>query len=243
MEAIGDPDDAMLLHITRYVDGACGLFSQVIPWLIEGNYSAACANWATIISAVSDLEVQLQKWLATATRREIEPGGISNYFWNTWRCARLKLQHTIILLSNVVQYGPVPSPIDDGVLEERRQLSRALVAETARGILATIPMMLGGTAEDFSTSTHGIWFEGMRMIWPLTNVYTMRTIPRQLRLTAKAALATIGDSIGIKQALKSRPGAVVYVPEATIGIPIDPTVEGAIVSEVTTPEKSWQGTP
>lgn len=232
VEGFRDPNDSLVLRISRYVIGACSLLSKMIPWLIEGNFSEACANWTTIVQEVDLLEQQMLEWLALATTPELDTGPVMGHFWNSWRCARLKLQHSTILLSNVVQYGPVAAPVDHSVLERRRKHCSLLIATTAQHIISSMPASLGGMSREFRADLHGAWFEGMRTIWPLTNLYTVRTVPRELRLVAKRALISIGKEIGILQALKSQPGQVPYAPEALVGIPMDQTVEGPRVAEI-----------
>ncbi|KAH6695286.1 hypothetical protein F5X68DRAFT_198198 [Plectosphaerella plurivora] len=189
--------------------------------LVEGRYEEACASWERIAQEVDDLEELVARWMATGTTSLRDPGPITDYFLNTWRCARIKLHHSTILLSNIVQYGPVLSPVAHAVLQRRRQLALVLIATTAQDILDSVPMSLGGRNKELTSDLHAAWFEGMRLIWPLTTLYTVRTIPVDIRVVARAALISVGTERGILQALRSRPGPMPYVPEALVGIPMD----------------------
>ncbi|KAH7367099.1 hypothetical protein B0T11DRAFT_50364 [Plectosphaerella cucumerina] len=221
IEAIGDEDEMLIICISRYIVQACRIFPVITPMLVEGRYEEACNRWEQIAQEVDDLEDLVARWMATGTTAQRDSGPITDYFLNSWRCARIKLHHITILLSNIVQYGPAPSPVDDTILQRRRQLARVIIASAAQDILDSVPVSLGGRAKELTSDLHAAWFEGIRLIWPLATLYTVRTIPPDLRIVAKAALITVGTERGILQALKSHPGPMPYVPEALIGIPMD----------------------
>jgi hypothetical protein len=221
IEAIGDEDEMLIICISRYIVRACRIFPVITPMLVEGRYEEACTRWEQIAQDVDDLEDLVARWMATGTTAQRDSGPITDYFLNSWRCARIKLHHITILLSNVVQYGPARSPVDDTILQRRRQLARVIIASAAQDILDSVPVSLGGRAKELTSDLHAAWFEGIRLIWPLATLYTVRTIPPDLRIVAKAALITVGTERGILQALKSHPGPMPYVPEALIGISMD----------------------
>lgn len=213
--------------------------------LIEGRYEEACAGWERFAREVDDLEGLVTTWMETATEAERDPGPITDYFLNTWRCARIKLHHIMILLSNVVQYGPAPSPVDHSVLQRRRQLAHVLIATTAQDILDSVPVSLGGMSREFASDLHAAWFEGMRLIWPLATLYTVRSVPADLRMVAKLALISVGTERGIMQALKSQPGPMRYVPEAMVGIRMDDAADSPAAGGLTPGSTTGhaQGTP
>lgn len=210
----------LALHLSRL--SASFIITRIC---VERLFQEAMSTYIDLTQEVDAIEQAMMDWMSRASRDEMLVGPITQYFWNTFRATRLKLHHVVLLLSNLVQHGPEPSPVYVSALARRRKICYEMIGAASKAIVDDVPASLGGKSSEFSTDPHGAWFEGIRHIGPLATVFTIRTVPRHLRITAKWALVSIAKDRGILQALRSRPAATNYAPEAMVGVPIDEVVE------------------
>ncbi|RXG42572.1 hypothetical protein VDGE_03535 [Verticillium dahliae] len=237
LEDTRDPDEGWSLLVCRYICKACSLICTIFPIVCEGLFDEARQHYHSLLEQVSALEHECLRWMAQAAPEELAPSSHTHFFWNIWRSARLKLHNLFFMLANLVLHTPTDrisqstEIFDSFILEATKGRCLAIVATAAQETIDSIPVSLGGRSPEFATATYASWFEGMSQISPLSHVYTTRTVPKHLRNTARLALLAIGKERGILQAFKTRPGAVQYAAEATVGISLDDTMES--VTEVT----------
>lgn len=176
----------------------------------------------------------MAEWMHAAPEFQIEPGPMWGYFWNSWRSARIKVHHMIILISNLVEYGEpslVPEDYDADcggcpllspeVLHARREFCTSIIATAGRDVVEGIPRSLGGKMPDLDPDLPSSYFDGVRLIWPLSHLYILPTAPRHLRIVARDALLRIAKEKGILTALKPRAGGMLFPEAALKGIPVD----------------------
>ncbi|ROT41319.1 hypothetical protein SODALDRAFT_338703 [Sodiomyces alkalinus F11] len=219
-----DEEESFLLGILRYLNHTCSIVSIVMPLVQHGLFLDACTNYDELVRQADAAERSIVPWMGFFRATAGGADATTRYFLNVWWSARIKLHHMLVLLTNLVADAPVRTPsLHSADLQSRRASYLAIVAEAARDIIDDMPVSLGGlSGESETTGTHAAdWYEGVRLVWPLTVVYTVRTVPKDLRLAARTALFFIGKHRGIIQALKSRPGTTTYVPQAMTGIPVD----------------------
>ncbi|KAK1965031.1 hypothetical protein LY78DRAFT_581290 [Colletotrichum sublineola] len=234
------PVEAALLQIGRSISSACSLLSKLIPIVRSGDTQRAVASYKALLSEFNDAEFAMSEWIRASPEHqagphaellmsewmrvspefEQVPAPAYDYFWNAWRSAQIKVHHMMILLTNLVQHSP-DSPFSPEALQSRRELCLQVIAASSREVVNTIPTSLGGKAPCTYSNTPTAYYDAIRLIWPLTHVYILPTVPAHLREAAREALLRIGREQGIMAALKPRPLVVQFPPEALKGIPVD----------------------
>lgn len=222
-----DEEESALLCILEYLNHTCSIVSTVIPIVRRGLFVDACTKYDELVRQAAAAEKSIVPWIGIFRATFGDSDAITRYFLNMWWSARIRLHHFLVLLTNLVAHASAGTPSFNAAdWQLRKESCLAIVAEAARDIIEGMPVSLGGLSEESEpTNAHADWFEGLRLVWPLTVVYTVKTVPRDLRLDARTALFSIGKQKGIMQALKSRPGTMTYVPQAMTGIPVDELIE------------------
>ncbi|OHE93104.1 hypothetical protein CORC01_11593 [Colletotrichum orchidophilum] len=251
IESTLQPGEGLLLQTGRYLSAACSLLSKLIPLTISGDAERARAAYPALVAECDRADLAMAEWMRAAPEYQIEPGPVWGYFWNSWRSARIKVHHMMILISNLVEYGEPPLvPADyavggggggDGgggcpllnpeVLRARRESCMAIIAAAGRDVAEGIPRSLGGKMPDMDPDSPAAYFDAVRLIWPLSHLYVIPTAPRHLRIAAREALVRIAKEKGILTALKPRAGGVLFPAAALRGIPVDDLGEGEVVEE------------
>ncbi|KAK1483038.1 hypothetical protein CABS01_02774 [Colletotrichum abscissum] len=234
IEATLQPSEGLLLHTARYLSAACSLLSKLIPLTLSGDASRARAAYPALIAESDRADLAMAEWMHAAPEFQFEPGPMWGYFWNSWRSARIKVHHMIILISNLVEYGepslvPEDYDVDCGgcpllnpeVLHARREFCMGIIATAGRDVVEGIPRSLGGKMPDLDPDLPSSYFDGVRLIWPLSHLYILPTAPRHLRIVARDALLRIAKEKGILTALKPRAGGMLFPEAALRGIPVD----------------------
>ncbi|KAM0283160.1 hypothetical protein ACHAQH_002642 [Verticillium albo-atrum] len=234
LEDTKDPDEDWSLLVCKYVREACSIVATIFPIVCHGLFDEARRKYPDILKQTNALEAGILGWMAQAAPEDLTPASHTNFFWNSWRSSRLKLHNLLFMLANLVENTPADrisqplDPYDTFALRATKDQCLIVIATAAQEIVDAIPISLGGKSHEFATEVYASWFEGMAQISPLSYVYTIRTVPKPLRNTARLALLAIGKERGILQAFKTRPGAVQYAPEATVGISLDDAVENVM---------------
>ncbi|KAK1622862.1 hypothetical protein BDP81DRAFT_140373 [Colletotrichum phormii] len=234
IEATLQPNEGLLLQTGRYLSAACSLLSTLIPITISGDASRARAAYPALIAESDRADLAMAEWMRVAPEFQIEPGPVWGYFWNSWRSARIKVHHMIILISNLVEYGEPPLVPEDcdaecggcpllhpEVLRARREFCMGIIATAGRDVAEGIPRSLGGKMPDLDPDLPSAYFDAVRLIWPLSHLYVIPTTPRHLRIMAREALLRIAKEKGILTALKPRAGGMMFPEAALRGIPVD----------------------
>ncbi|KAK1991026.1 hypothetical protein LX36DRAFT_663693 [Colletotrichum falcatum] len=257
------PLEAVLVQVGRSISSACSLLSKLVPVVRSGNTQRAVAAYESLLSEFDHAELVMSEWLRAAPKNQIRPEeeiGMSewmqadsdrqtgpapkfDYFWNTWRSARIKVHHMMILLTNLVEYAP-DCPYSPDALQSRRKRYLQVIAASSRAVINTIPTSLGGNAPSADSRSPTAYYDAVRLIWPLTHVYVIPTTPTHLRMAAREALLRIGREQGIMAALRPRPGVAVFPPEALKGIPVDDVDDGeGCLPRILTKAKANDGMP
>ncbi|KAK6227367.1 hypothetical protein QIS74_00922 [Colletotrichum tabaci] len=219
------PAEALFLHTGRYISSACSLLSRLIPIVRNVDLKRACAEYNQLLFECDLAELVMSEWMRTSPEYQVDPGPVHTYFWDSWRSARIKLHHMIILLANLVEHAP-DCAFDRGALQSRRRLSAEIIAVSGRDIVDGIPPSLGGKSPASDPRSPATYLEAVRLVWPLSHVYVIPTAPRHLRIAAKAALLRIGKENGILTALRPRAGGALFPSEALKGMPVDDLGDG-----------------
>ncbi|TID05034.1 hypothetical protein CH35J_003006 [Colletotrichum higginsianum] len=219
------PAEALFLHTGRYISSACSLLSRLIPIVRNVDLKRACAEYDQLLFECDLAELVMSEWMRTSPEYQVDPGPVHTYFWDSWRSARIKLHHMIILLANLVEHVP-DCAFDCGALQSRRRLSAEIIAVSGRDIVDGIPPSLGGKSPASDPRSPATYLEAVRLVWPLSHVYVIPTAPRHLRIAAKAALLRIGKENGILSALRPRAGGALFPSEALKGMPVDDLGDG-----------------
>ncbi|KAI3555629.1 hypothetical protein CABS03_00281 [Colletotrichum abscissum] len=221
IEATLQPSEGLLLHTARYLSAACSLLSKLIPLTLSGDASRARAAYPALIAESDRADLAMAEWMHAAPEFQFEPGPMWGYFWNSWRSARIKVHHMIILISNLVEYGGGCPLLNPEVLHARREFCMGIIATAGRDVVEGIPRSLGGKMPDLDPDLPSSYFDGVRLIWPLSHLYILPTAPRHLRIVARDALLRIAKEKGILTALKPRAGGMLFPEAALRGIPVD----------------------
>ncbi|GKT48146.1 uncharacterized protein ColSpa_08327 [Colletotrichum spaethianum] len=214
------PVEVLFLQVGRYISAGCSLLSRVMPITRSGDAERACAEYEQLLAECDQVELVMAEWMQAAPEYRIDPAPVYDHFWNSWRGARIKIHHMMILLTKVVEHAP-DCPFDPEALQSRRDLCLQIIAATSRDVVDSIPKSLGGKAPDTDPQSPTAYFDAVRLIWPLSHVYIMPTAPSHLRAAAREALLRIGREKGILTALTPRAGGYHFPPETLKGIPID----------------------
>ncbi|GJC80340.1 hypothetical protein ColLi_03178 [Colletotrichum liriopes] len=214
------PVEALFLQIGRYISSACSLLSRLMPITRSGDTKRACAEYEQLLSECDQAELVMSEWMQAAPEYQIDPAPVYDYFWNSWRSARIKLHHMVILLTNLVEHAP-GCPYNPHALQTRRDLCMEVIAASGRDVVDGIPRSLGGKARDTDPHAPTAYFDAVRLIWPLSHLYVIPTTPSHLRVAAREALLRIGREKGILTALTPRAGGAHFPPETLKGIPVD----------------------
>ncbi|KAF0319386.1 hypothetical protein GQ607_013354 [Colletotrichum asianum] len=214
------PGEALLLETGRYIAATCSLLSKMMPIARLGDAQQACAQYEDLLAECDKAELAMLEWIQSAPQYQFESGPVFHYFWSSWRSARIKLHHMLILVTNIVEHAP-ECPFQREALRARRELCLEIIGATAQDIVDGIPKSLGGSMSDMDPQSPAAYFDALRLIWPLSQVYVMPTVPRHMRKIARNALSRIGREKGILVALQPRPGGIHFPPEAMAGICVD----------------------
>lgn len=193
-----------------------------MPIVRGGDMPAACASYEDILDECDRAELVMLEWIQSSSSSDAVPehrpgvGPVSSYFWNCWRSARIKLQHMVLLLTNLVSHAP-GCPFEPEALAARRELCMEIIASAAADVVGAIPGALDVVEE---TDSPAAYFAAVRLVWPLSHVVIVPSAPRDLRIAAGRALRRIGREEGILTALKPRPGSAGFPSEALAGLPI-----------------------
>ncbi|KAF6824616.1 hypothetical protein CMUS01_10168 [Colletotrichum musicola] len=223
IEHTQQPGEALPVRTGRYIASACSLLSRMMPVVRRGDMPAACEIYEEILKECDQTELTMLEWIQSSSAPDAAPehrpgeGPVSSYFWNCWRSARIKLQHMILLLANLVSHAP-GCPFEPGSLAARRQLCMDIIASAAADVVEGIPGALD--AADDEADSPAAYFAAVRLVWPLSHVHIVPSAPRDLRIAAGLALRRIGREKGILTALRPRPGSAGFPPEALAGLPI-----------------------
>lgn len=185
-----------------------------------GDAQQACAQYEELLAECDKAELAMLEWIQSAPQYQFESGPVFHYFWSSWRSTRIKLHHMLILVTNIVEHAP-ECPFQREALRARRELCLEIIGATAQDVVDGIPKSLGGSMSEMDPQSPAAYFDALRLIWPLSQVYVMPTVPRHMRKIARNALYRIGREKGILVALQPRPGGLNFPPEAMAGICVD----------------------
>ncbi|KAK1977016.1 hypothetical protein LZ30DRAFT_753112 [Colletotrichum cereale] len=214
------PAEALLVQIGRSISSTCSLLSRLVPIVRSGDTKRACAAYGPCLFECDHAELVMSEWMRAAPEHQSGALPALGYFWNTWRTARIKVHHMMILLTNLVEHV-LDCPYSPGALQSRRELHLKVIATSSRDVVDSIPKSLGGKAPNSDPHTPTAYYDAVRLVWPLSHLYVIPTTPRHLRMAAREALLRIGREQGILAALRPRPGGTLFPPEALKGIPVD----------------------
>ncbi|KAF6811492.1 hypothetical protein CPLU01_15102 [Colletotrichum plurivorum] len=210
IEHTQQPGEALPVRTGRYIASACSLLSRMMPVVRRGDMPAACGIYEEILNECNQTELTMLEWIQSSSAPDAAPehrpgeGPVSSYFWNCWRSARIKLQHMVLLLANLISHAP-GCPFEPESLAARRQLCMDIIAGAAADVVEGIPGALD--AVDDEADSPAAYFAAVRLVWPLSHVYIVPSAPRDLRIAAGLALRRIGREKGILTALRPRPGS------------------------------------
>jgi len=163
--------------------------------------------------------------------------------WGSYRGARLRLSHfMLVLLNRLMPIADLLLPAID--IRHERAVHQAIVDDMAVNILQSAgcsPEELQAASdyperplmprEDAAAEkapepsrTRFTWIEMMRLIWPLTVVARMGHVQPATRTQAERVLRTIGRDFGIRQALREQPIAPTD-PYTPVVDPVDGTID------------------
>jgi hypothetical protein len=224
-------DEELDLSFALYINKITSLLSRILKPILSRQFEDAAIALPLVLEETDAAEHEINDWV-NEHPEYLHAGALEHafrrYTFLFWRAARIKIHHFLILMINFVQYTPGGATsivYDPDFLEQRRRLSYFIVASAARDILDSSLQALGAGGgvpkSPSSLPPPSAWFNALQLVWPLTVVLCVPTIPKESRSMARYVLGIIGRQRGILQALRSYPGGLNLPPEANVGIPND----------------------
>ncbi|KAH8886550.1 hypothetical protein GQ53DRAFT_727545 [Thozetella sp. PMI_491] len=217
LQAFLTPEEETLLNVARFISTACSLFELAMPLIVDSKFPEACEVYPDTAYLAEEAEV-MSPWMPQQPR-----DGIYRGYRTSWCGCRIKLNYVIILLSSLVEHAP-NSPYSPEALTWQRRQCLYNTACISADIIEGLPILLGGCASDLDLDSPSAGYVGMRLVWPLTSMFMIPTVPAQHRAVAKDALLKIGRDLGVLQALRGYTGYKRFPREALSDIDLDETV-------------------
>jgi hypothetical protein len=226
------PGEEPLLKVSKFIRTACSLFEFAMPLVLDAKAGQLCKVYPDFMQKLREAEAlcpDICQNTLNATQW---------HFWSSWSTCKIKLSYVIILMSSLVEHVP-NSPFDPEDLAWQRNACRDDTARRAAEIIRSLPMSLGGSAPDAILDLPSAGSLGLRLVWPLTAMYLLPTVPTLLRAAARNALLKVGTDTGVLQALRGYTRRKQYSTESTSDIKLDKTVPtDGYVPDVCSPA-SW----
>jgi hypothetical protein len=224
IEATLQKDEDILLMVANFISKISSLLRRARNLVCDSKFGETASSLPLILEELDVAEGDILAWARTHPEYFLAARPIYQYFMKGCRAAQIKAHHFIILLLNLVEYAPpdtLPVTYDPRFLSRRRQKSLKNIASQSLEILdgSLALLMVDGLGP--APLAPSSWIDGMQLVWPLTCVMCVPTVPKESRAQARYILGLIGRQRGILQALKSYPGGLQLPPEAMTGIPVD----------------------
>jgi hypothetical protein len=179
------------------------------------------AKFAEAGELYSDILYQLEKAESMCPYVFQQPNDfVHTNYQTSWCAARIKMNYIALLISGLIEHAPNP-PYSPEALAKQRRVCLQQTARMSADIIEGLPISSGGCAIDPEPDSLSAGWTGLRLVWPLTAMYMIPSVPTQHRLVAKAALLRIGRDLGILQALRGYSVSKKFPREALISFILD----------------------
>lgn len=203
------PDEEVPLLVSEYINAACremALMSRIIQ---AEDHGAAAAEHAGIAARLDAAKAAADAGFGRL-REVYEADALGTYWRMLYASTMVKAYHVAHGLVNLVTHGGDPAGLPLPREQHRRLMERrarfvATVRCSAEEILDHVPAVLEPLTSRGDRSPATL-FNALKMVWPVTAVYTMPSTTTGQKARAEEALMFVGGRLGIRQALATYPG-------------------------------------
>lgn len=181
--------------VFTYLLDVSTLLPRLLRVVCEGSSAAALAAVPELLRAVEAVEASFPQ------HRAVDP--VTVYLCSIYRGVRVKLHHCLLLL--VVFAGTVPTlpAASRRALREQREASLAVIETEVQRILDSVEV-IAPSAGGSAAGVAGSWMDALRVLWPLSVVARVATVPKSQREAAVGALRRIKRETGFQRVAPER---------------------------------------
>ena len=176
--------DCLPFAVFTYLLDVSALLPRMFRLVCEGSQTAAAAAAPSFLRAVEAVEKSFP---------EIRAGGSATvHLWATYRGVRVKLHHCLILLLRFAETSPGISTAARHAFQERREASLCVIRAEVQGLLDVVEAIAPARGQ-YGDKSGGApsWMDVLRVLWPLSIVARLATVPAGLRETAVRSLLVV----------------------------------------------------
>ncbi|UNI14994.1 hypothetical protein JDV02_001569 [Purpureocillium takamizusanense] len=200
-------DEAYTLYVSVFVVTCARVQARMFTILNTRDFAAANAEFQMLMDELDRADAEFMRSAAGLhdTAQELDA-----YMRNLYHSAVVKGYHYVQMMANFLTHY-AQSELTREELRARRDACVEKTQLAAQEILNSVPWILGPLASGKDKSPR-VLFDALKMVWPLTSVYVVSTTLPEQREGAEVALVFIGKEVGVRQALKTYPGAISLLP-------------------------------
>ncbi|KAG5950515.1 hypothetical protein E4U53_004918 [Claviceps sorghi] len=209
--------------VSVYITKCSHILATVFRLLLQHDFAAAEAQYDSLVRQLEAAEEQVEQFVATWGPIDYTQG-VMTYMHNMYLSASIKSHSYILYLANFLTHSP-------GCAMSPKRL-RAQRARCVRNVRAAAQDILDSSLATLSTlkavrdRAPRVFFDVLRMVWPLTSVYMSAVTTAEQRERAYAALLFIGKDIGVRQALHPSDESGTLPLEARVPLRLEPDGSG-----------------
>ena len=213
--------DCLPFAVFTYLLDVSALLPRMFRLFCEGSPTAAAAATPGFLRAVEAVEKSFP---------ETRAGGPATvHLWAPYCGVRVKLHHCLILLLRFAETSPDISTAARRAFQERREASLCVIRREVQGLLDVVEAIAPSRGQygDTSRGTPS-WMDVLRVLWPLSIVARLATVPAGLREAAVRSLLVVRRCTGFQRVVPLHIEPVLVPPEIERSPGTDTTLEGVL---------------
>lgn len=179
--------------VASYFVKASLLLPRVLRLVCGDSADAARAAAPELLTTIHEVE---------SLALPIDSGDLSTeeiHLWNRYRGIRIKLHHSIVLLTIFAETSTLLS-CPQRTLQEQRRASLEIISSDSRGILGSVGFWvvpsIVGDGRTLARNIPSCWISLLRTLWPMTIASRLMTVPAREREMALDLLQRLKNDLG-----------------------------------------------
>ncbi|KHN95268.1 Zn(2)-C6 fungal-type DNA-binding domain protein [Metarhizium album ARSEF 1941] len=201
--------EGLTLHVSAFIIACTRVQAAISDLLRRRDFVAADEQYESLVAQLTEAEEQVNNYVETAADATDD---MDSYMRNMYNSGTIKGWSYVLMLANFLTHYP-PSRMMLRQLWARRRHCLEMIRAAGQSIVDSVPFALGPLAAGKDSSPK-LLFDALKMVWPLTAVYVVGTTLPEQKSEAEKALVFIGNEFGVRQALNTYPGALLFPLEA-----------------------------